>query len=225
MPRMTTAIDAAIAHAEADWPATIERLAALVRIPSCSFPGFDPAHVAASAEATAAWLRDAGFPEVAVHSGGGPHPAVIARDRRAGPGAPTLLLYAHHDVQPPLREHLWRSPPHEPVVRDGRLWGRGAADDKAGIMVHAAAAAAWNATAGRPPLNLAVVIEGEEEIGSPHFPSFLRAHRDELPADALVIADAGNYAAGLPSLTVSLRGHLVVEVELAALRAPLHSGL
>jgi acetylornithine deacetylase/succinyl-diaminopimelate desuccinylase-like protein len=105
------------------------------------------------------------------------------------------------------------------------MWGRGAADDKAGVMCHAAAAAAWNATAGAPPINLVAVIEGEEEVGSPHFPAFLRAHLDELRADAVVVMDAGNYAAGLPSITTSLRGHLVVEVELAALRAPLHSGL
>lgn len=222
---MSDAIERAIAAAEAAWPQTIERLAALVRIPSCSFPGFDPAQVVASAAATAAWLRDSGYPEVTVHPGGGQHPAVIARDRRAGPEAPTLLLYAHHDVQPPMREALWTSPPHAAEIRDGRMWGRGAADDKGGIMVHAAAAAAWNATAGAPPVNLVVVIEGEEEVGSPHFSAFLRDHLDELRADAVVVMDAGNYAAGLPSITTSLRGHLVVEVELAALRAPLHSGL
>jgi acetylornithine deacetylase/succinyl-diaminopimelate desuccinylase-like protein len=222
---MPDPIDAAIAHAEAAWPQTLERLAALVRIPSCSFPGFDPAHVVASAAATADWLRAAGFPEVEVLPGGGAHPAVLATDRRAGPTRPTLLLYAHHDVQPPLREALWRSPPHEPVIRDGRMWGRGTADDKAGIMCHAAAAAAWNATAGAPPINLVCVIEGEEEVGSPHFPDFLRRHLDRMRADAVLVMDAGNYAAGLPSITTSLRGHLVVEVELAGLKAPLHSGL
>lgn len=222
---MTSAIDAAIAAAEAAWPATLDRLARLVRIPSCAFPGFDPAHVAASAAATAAWFRDAGYPEVEVLPGGGPHPAVVAADRRAGPGRPTLLLYAHHDVQPPLREALWRTPPHEPVVRDGRMWGRGTADDKAGIMCHCAAAAAWNAAAGAPPINLVAVIEGEEEVGSPHFASFLRAHLERLRADAVLVMDAGNYAAGLPSITTSLRGHLVVEVELRALAAPLHSGM
>jgi acetylornithine deacetylase/succinyl-diaminopimelate desuccinylase-like protein len=218
-------IDAAIGRAEADWPKTLDRLASLVRIPSCSFPGFDPAHVVASAEATATWFRDAGFPDVRVLPGGGAHPAVLAVDRRAGPSRPTLLLYAHHDVQPPLREALWRSPPHEPVIRDGRMWGRGSADDKAGIMCHCAAAAAWNATAGAPPINLVAVIEGEEEVGSPHFSAFLKQHLAELRADAVLVMDAGNYAAGLPSITTSLRGHLVVEVELSALKAPLHSGL
>jgi cysteinylglycine-S-conjugate dipeptidase len=222
---MTTAIDAAIAAAEAAWPASLERLAQLVRIPSCAFPGFDPAHVVASAEATAAWFRDAGYPEVEVLPGGGPFPAVVASDRRAGPGRPTLLLYAHHDVQPPLREALWRTPPHEPVIRDGRMWGRGTSDDKAGILCHCAAAAAWNATAGAPPINLVAVIEGEEEVGSPHFSAFLRQHLERLRADAVLVMDAGNYAAGLPSITTSLRGHLIVEVELQALKAPLHSGM
>lgn len=225
MPRMTAAIDAAIAAAEAAWPATLDRLGQLVRIPSCAFPGFDPAHVVASAEATAAWFRDAGFPEVEVLPGGGPYPAVVASDRRAGPDRPTLLLYAHHDVQPPLREAVWRTPPHEPVIRDGRMWGRGSSDDKAGVMCHCAAAAAWNATAGAPPINLVAVIEGEEEVGSPHFASFLRAHLDRLRADAVLVMDAGNYAAGLPSITTSLRGHLIVEVELRALKSPLHSGM
>jgi len=218
-------INAAIARAEADWSQTLERLSSLVRIPSCSFPGFDPAHVVNSAHATASWLRDAGFPDVRVLPGGGPHPAVLAIDRRAGPSRPTLLLYAHHDVQPPLRESMWITPPHEPVIRDGRMWGRGTADDKAGIMCHCAAAMAWNATAGAPPINLVAVIEGEEEIGSPHFATFLHEHLAELRADVVLVMDAGNYAAGLPSITTSLRGHLVVEVELSALKAPLHSGL
>jgi acetylornithine deacetylase/succinyl-diaminopimelate desuccinylase-like protein len=225
MTTLSPAIERAIAQADQLWPAALERLKALARIPSCAFPGFDPAHVVASAAATADWLRDAGYPAVRVVAGGGPHPCVIASDRRAGPGRPTLLLYAHHDVQPPLREALWRSPPFEPTERDGRLYGRGVADDKAGILLHAVAAQAWNASAGAPPINLAVVIEGEEEIGSPHFAQVLRDHLDELRADGLVIADASNHAAGLPSLTTSLRGHVAVEVEVTALKAPLHSGM
>ncbi|MEK7415438.1 MAG: M20/M25/M40 family metallo-hydrolase [Planctomycetota bacterium] len=222
---LTPAIEAAIAAAEAAWPQTLERLKELVHIPSCSFSGFDPVHVVASANNTADWLRASGFPDVEVLPGGGPHPAVIASDRRAGASAPTLLLYAHHDVQPPLREELWTSPPFEPTERGGRLYARGAADDKAGIMVHCASAAAWRASHGKLPINLVAVIEGEEEIGSPNFSAFLRTHRDRLRADALVIADAANYAAGMPSLTTSLRGNVVVEVELSALKSPLHSGL
>lgn len=215
----------AVARARADFPDTLLQLKDLIRIPSCSFKGFEARHVAASAAATAAWLRRAGYPEVRIVELPGVLPYVIARDHRAGPGKPTVLLYAHHDVQPPLRDHLWISPPHEPTERDGRLYARGAADDKAGIAAHCAAAAAWNAVAGHPPVNLTVVIEGEEEIGSPHFSQFLDAHASELAADCVVIADLANVDAGLPSLTTSLRGHVSIEVELKALRSPLHSGM
>ncbi|MDW8372492.1 MAG: M20/M25/M40 family metallo-hydrolase [Planctomycetota bacterium] len=222
---MHAAIARALARADAEWERSLERLSALVRIPSCSFPGWDPAAVVASAEATAQWLADAGFPSVEVVAGGGPHPAVIAEDRRAGPQRPTLLLYAHHDVQPPRELARWRSPPFAPQIRDGRLYGRGAADDKGGILCHAAAAAAWNATAGAPPLNLLALIEGEEEIGSPHLPELLAAHGERLRADAVLVMDAGNIAAGLPCITLSLRGLVVAELEVRALAAPLHSGI
>ena len=225
MRRMPTPLDRALARAEADFPLLLERLKSLIRIPSCSFPGFDHAEVDRSAEATVALLRECGFPEARVARLPGVLPYVLAKDHRAGPGAPTLLLYAHHDVQPPLREELWRTPPFEPVERDGRLYARGAADDKAGIVLHAFSAKAWNDVAGNPPLNLTVLIEGEEEVGSAHIGDFLAAHRDELAADVLVIADLGNYDTGLPSLTTSLRGNVVVEVELRALRSPLHSGM
>lgn len=225
MPVPAAAIDAAIASADAAFPATIERLKSLIRIPSCSFPGFDHAHVESSAQATAQWLRDAGYPEVRVARLPGVLPYVIAKDHRAGPGQPTLLLYAHHDVQPPLREEAWRTPPFEPIEKDGRLYARGAADDKAGIACHAACAAAWTAVAGRPPVNLTVLIEGEEEVGSHHLGAFVDANLAELAADALVIADLANWDTGLPSLTTSLRGLVAVEVELRALKSPLHSGM
>lgn len=216
---------AAIARASSDFPSTLLRLKDLVAIQSCSFTGFDPTHVEASAQATARWLTAAGYPEVRIARLPGVLPYVIAKDHRAGPGKPTVLLYAHHDVQPPLRDALWLSPPHAPSERDGRLYGRGAADDKAGIAAHCAAAAAWNAVADHPPVNLTVVIEGEEEIGSPHFSQFLDAHAAELRADCVVIADLANVDTGLPSLTTSLRGHVCVEVELRALKSPLHSGM
>jgi len=216
------AVQAATAAA---FPALLDDLRALVRIPSCSFPGFDPVHVEASAAATCALFTRCGWPDARIARLPGVLPYVVASDRRAGPQAPTLLLYAHHDVQPPLREALWTSPPFEPVERDGRLYGRGAADDKAGVVLHAYSGAVWNRLAGQPPCNLIAVIEGEEEIGSEHFGAFLMQHRDELACDALVIADLANYATGLPSLTTSLRGNLVMEVELRALKSPLHSGM
>jgi cysteinylglycine-S-conjugate dipeptidase len=215
----------ALQAADRLFPALIEELKKLVRIPSCSFPGFDHSHIERSAEATASLLRWAGYPDVEIVRMKDVFPYVLAFDRRAGPSAPTVLLYAHHDVQPPLREAVWTTPPFEPVERDGRLYARGAADDKAGIMMHVFSAKAWNDVAGRPPVNLTVVIEGEEEIGSPHFADFLRLHRERLKADALVIADLANFDTGLPSLTTSLRGHVAVEVELRALKSPLHSGM
>jgi cysteinylglycine-S-conjugate dipeptidase len=214
-----------LAAADARFPALMEDLRQLVRIPSCSFDGFDPAHVDASAEATRALFTACGWPESRIVRLPGVLPYVIAADRRAGPDAPTLVLYAHHDVQPPLRENVWTTPPFEPVERDGRLYGRGAADDKAGVVMHAHAAAVWSASNGHPPCNLVAVIEGEEEIGSSNFAAFLRVHRDELAGDALVIADLANYDTGLPSLTTSLRGNLVAEIELRALKGPLHSGM
>ncbi len=222
---MTADIAKALRAAERAFPDTVQQLKDLVAIPSCSFAGFDPAAVERSAEATVAWLVRAGFPDVRIARLPGVLPYVIAKDHRAGPGRPTVALYAHHDVQPPLREALWRTPPFTAVERDGRRSGRGAADDKGGIAVHAASAAAWNATAGAPPVNLTLVVEGEEEIGSHHFSQFLDAHASELAADCVVIADLQNFDTGLPSLTTSLRGHVGVEVELRALRTPVHSGM
>lgn len=214
-----------LALCESSFPATLDRLSRLVRIPSCSFPGYDPSEVERSAAAVADWLREIGLPEVEIVRLPGVHPAVVARDHRAGPDRPTFLLYAHHDVQPPMREAVWTSPPFEPVVRDGRLYGRGAADDKAGIAVHAASIAAWYAAEGRLPVNVTVLIEGEEEVGSDHLAELLDTHFADLKADAVVIADLANHDTGLPSLTVSLRGLVALEIELRGLERPLHSGV
>lgn len=211
--------------ADARFPQMVDDLRRLVAIPSCSFPGFDPKHVDDSADATRQLFIDCGWPEARIVRLANVLPYVIAKDLRAGPHAPTVVLYAHHDVQPPLREHLWTSPPFSPTEIDGRLYGRGAADDKAGIVIHAHAGAIWQQAAGHAPCNLIAVIEGEEEIGSEHFAEFLRLHRDELRCDVLVIADLANFDTGLPSLTTSLRGNIVLEVELKALKKPLHSGM
>ena len=229
MPNSIAPLDAAtqsaIAQADKDFSHTLERLKDLVRIPSCSFAGYDHTHIDRSAQACVDWLLSAGYPEARIVRLPNVFPYVIAKDHRAGPDKPTVCLYAHHDVQPPLREALWKSPVFEPTERDGRLYARGVADDKAGIAIHCASAAAWNATAGKPPVNITVVLEGEEEIGSDHFSQFLDLHKTELQADCLIIADATNHDTGLPSLTTSLRGNIVWEIELSALRSPLHSGM
>jgi acetylornithine deacetylase/succinyl-diaminopimelate desuccinylase-like protein len=192
----------------------------LVRIPSV---WSDPARrddVHRSAEKVAQLLRDAGFGDVEIVSEGGA-PAVIAH-HRAPPGAPTVLLYAHHDVQPEGDAAQWDSPPFEPTERNGRLYGRGTADDKAGIATHLAA---FRAHDGRPPVGVTVFVEGEEECGSPSLSRLLAAHQHKLAADVIVIADSDNWTAQCPALTVSLRGLADCVVEVATLDHGLHSGL
>ena len=173
-----------------------------------------------SAHSVLELLSQAGFDDVHIVSEGGA-PAVIAR-YPAPPGAPTVLLYAHHDVQPEGDHGQWASPPFEPTERDGRLYGRGAADDKAGIATHLAA---FRAHGGRPPVGVTVFVEGEEESGSPSLRRLLAAHRDALAADVIVIADSDNWSTEIPALTVSLRGLVDCVVEVATLDHGLHSGL
>ena len=183
----------------------------------------DPARreqVQRSAQQVAELLADAGFADVEIVSAGGA-PAVIAR-YPAPPGAPTVLLYAHHDVQPEGEPGQWDSPPFEPTERDGRLYGRGTADDKAGIATHLAA---FRAHGGRPPVGVTVFVEGEEESGSPSLGRLLAEHRDKLAAEVIVIADSDNWTAEIPALTVSLRGLADCVVEVATLDHGLHSGV
>ncbi|MBD8077549.1 M20/M25/M40 family metallo-hydrolase [Cellulosimicrobium arenosum] len=201
----------------------------LVRIPSVSNSAFEPTHVAASADAVAALLRDAGLPEVQVlramtQDGRQGAPAVVAR-RPAPAGAPTVLLYAHHDVQPPGDASTWDTDPFDPTERDGRLYGRGAADDKAGIVAHLGALRALTALGADLPVGVTVFVEGEEEVGSPTFGPFLAEHRDLLAADVIVVADSANWKVGVPALTTSLRGLVDCEVEVAVLDHAVHSGM
>ncbi len=201
-------------------PSVREDLEELVRIPSV---WADPARrdeVHRSARAVADLFTGAGFGDVRIVGAGGA-PAVIAR-HPAPPGAPTVLLYAHHDVQPEGDQSQWHSAPFEPTERDGRLYGRGTADDKAGIATHLAAVRAF---AGKPPVGVTVFVEGEEESGSPSLSRLLAAHQDELAADVIVIADSDNWSTEIPALTVSLRGLADCVVEVATLDHGLHSGL
>ena len=173
-----------------------------------------------SAQAVADLLSQAGFSDVRIVSEGGA-PAVIAH-HPAPAGAPTVLLYAHHDVQPEGDRSQWVSPPFEPTERDGRLYGRGTADDKAGIATHLAA---FRAHGGQPPVGVTVFVEGEEESGSPSLGRLLAAHRDALAADVIVIADSDNWSTEVPALTVTLRGMVDCVVEVATLDHGLHSGI
>lgn len=200
-------------------PRVVEDLKALARIPGIAFDGFDHSVVERSAEAVAALLRDAGLPDVRIVRAHG-QPAVIGR-RPAPPGAPTVLLYAHHDVQPVGDESQWHTPPFAPTERDGRLYGRGCADDKAGVMAHVAALRVYG---DELPVGVVVFVEGEEEFGSDSLEPLLREYREELSADVIVIADSGNWDIGVPALTTSLRGLVNLFVDVEVLDHAVHSG-
>ncbi|WP_336633077.1 MULTISPECIES: dipeptidase [unclassified Microbacterium] len=220
------------AAAEGGVPAALADLGRLVRIPSVAFPGFDRADVERSAAAVAGLFEDLGlFDRVEVKTAVVPEtglegmPAVLA-SRAARAGRPTILLYAHHDVQPVGDESLWESPPFEPTVRGGRLYGRGAADDKAGIMAHVGALRALVGALGTDvDLGVNVFIEGEEEAGSASFATFLRENADALRADVIVVADSGNWDATTPALTVSLRGNVRFTLTVRTLDHASHSGM
>lgn len=201
-------------------PSVRADLEALVRIPSVSA---DPAlkdEVRRSAEAVAELFRAEGL-DVAILASGEGAPAVVAK-RPAPPGAPTVLLYAHHDVQPVGDRALWESEPFEPTERGDRLYGRGAADDKAGVAAHLAAI---RALGGHLPVGVTVFVEGEEEVGSPTLEAFLAEHQDTLAADVIVIADSTNWDVGLPALTTTLRGNVDVFVDVQTLDHGVHSGM
>ncbi|HEX2613722.1 MAG TPA: M20/M25/M40 family metallo-hydrolase [Fibrobacteria bacterium] len=214
----------ALDHYDAHRAAHLESLKALARIPSVSFSGYDPENVRKSARAAAEWLKASGMPMVEIWELPDTFPCVFA-EWKGAEGAPTVLLYAHHDVQPPMREELWKSPPFEPTERDGRLYGRGTADDKAGVAVHAASVAAWLKTSGTLPVNVKILVEGEEEIGSPNLAAYLTHYKDRLACDVMVLTDCANYDVGKPSLTTSLRGLITMDVTVSALKSPLHSGM
>ncbi|ROQ40873.1 acetylornithine deacetylase/succinyl-diaminopimelate desuccinylase-like protein [Frondihabitans sp. PhB188] len=212
-------------------PASIADLSALVRIPSVSWDTFDPENVVVSSKAVAALIESTGLFE-SVTTSRAPiegdqlgHPAVLAK-RPAKNGRPTVLLYAHHDVQPEGDEALWETLPFEPTVRGERLYGRGASDDKAGVMSHVAALRAIHEVVGDDlDLGIVVFIEGEEEFGSRSFTNFLAQHHDELAADVIVVADADNWTTSVPALTVGLRGNVTFKLTVSTLAHASHSGM
>jgi len=216
---------------EAGFPAALADLTRLVRIPSVSWDGFDPEHVVRSAEAVAELARGTGvFDEVEVvrvpmeGTEDLGLPTVFAR-RAAREGRPTVLLYAHHDVQPPGEDADWESRPYEPTLRGDRLAGRGAADDKAGITAHLAAIRALVAAGIDPKVGIVLYVEGEEEFLSRSLPTFLERFHDRLAADAIVIADSGNWDLDTPALTVALRGAVAFNMRITTLGHAVHSGV
>ena len=210
------------AHIDDDRQRITDELARLVAIPSVGYQGYDPANVRSSAETTAEILRGSGLDEVRLLELDGGHPAVFGQV--AGPdGAPTVLLYAHHDVQPAADAELWETPPFEPQVREGRMYGRGTSDDKCGITIHAATIRSLLA-AGAPPVTIKVIVEGEEECSTEHLPDLVQGHADLLRADVAIVADSGNIRTGEPTITTSIRGSTSITVRVDVLPQAVHSG-
>lgn len=195
----------------------------LVCIPSVSFVGFDTASVRQSAEATESLLKKCGLMDVRILETGAGHPSVFGQWTEA-PDKPTILLYAHHDVQPIGKEELWATPPFDPEEREGRLYGRGVSDDKGGLVMLAAAVSSFFESGSSLPVNVKVLVEGEEEVGSTNLVKLLKTHRDLFSADMVLIADSENFDSGVPSLTASLRGIVTVNVEVRSLSSSVHSG-
>ncbi len=215
-------VDALAAHLEATHDERIESYKDFLRIPSIS--GI-PAH-ASDCRRAAEWLVDAltaaGVEHAEALETGG-HPVVYA-DWLHAPDAPTVIVYGHYDVQPVDPVELWTSPPFEPVVVDGRMLARGAADDKGQIHAHVMAAAAILATAGRFPVNVKYLFEGEEESSSAHLDHWLADNRDRLSADAAIISDSGFFEGNVPAITLSLRGIMYAQIDVVGTAVDLHSG-
>jgi acetylornithine deacetylase/succinyl-diaminopimelate desuccinylase-like protein len=193
-----------------------------LRIPSVSARSEHDADTARAAEWTAQAMRDAGL-EATVHPTAG-HPVVIGEWRSAAKGAPTVLVYGHYDVQPAEPLELWTSPPFEPTIRDGRVYARGSVDDKGQLFLHIKALEAHLRSRGKMPMNVIVLAEGEEEVGSEHLAEFIESHADRLRADYVVISDSAMFAPGLPSILSSLRGLAYFEINVQGPAQDLHSG-
>jgi acetylornithine deacetylase/succinyl-diaminopimelate desuccinylase-like protein len=211
-----------LSHLDATRAAQLDDLKELLRIPSISTLPERADDLRRCAEALADRLRAIGMTTVEVVPTAG-HPIVYA-EWLGAPGKPTALLYGHYDVQPVDPLELWSSPPFEPTERDGRLYARGAADDKGQVHMHLAALAGHLRTRGALPVNVRLLIEGEEEISSLHLEQFIRTNRDRLRADVGVISDTAMFAPGIPSIVYALRGITYVQLEVEAARADLHSG-
>lgn len=196
----------------------------LVKIPSISTDGEHQKEIELSAEAVCQQMKKAGLNNVEILRTGDSNPFAYG-DWLGAPNQPTLFLYSHHDVQPINYEHLWLSPPWELTSREGRLFGRGAADDKGASVAQLAAIASWLKTAGKLPVNIKMLVEGEEEVGSKNLVKFFSENRSRIQADIIVVCDTENIRVGLPSITYSLRGIVTLLVEVKSALIPVHSGM
>jgi acetylornithine deacetylase/succinyl-diaminopimelate desuccinylase-like protein len=224
MAQANGTVAAALQYLDRNFDDFKRTLVGLSRIPSVSAEGFPPQEVRRSAQGMAEALRQAGVEHVQVLEIPGVHPYVYG-DWLHKPGTPTILLYGHHDVQPPGRPEKWLSPAFEPQERDGRLYGRGTADDKGGCMAHVAAVACYLKSQNSLPCNVKFIIEGEEEIGSENLGRFLDKYKGMMSADFIVLSDTANFDTGIPALTYQLRGICQVDVEVQVLDHPVHSGM
>jgi acetylornithine deacetylase/succinyl-diaminopimelate desuccinylase-like protein len=199
----------------------MDELFEFLRIPSVSASSEHRDDTRRTAEWLMGRMKDAGL-EVSLHETNG-HPIVLGEWRKAD-GAPTVLIYGHYDVQPPEPLELWTTPAFEPTIRDGRIYARGSVDDKGQLYLHVKAIEAHLKTSGSLPVNVVVLAEGEEEVGSENLMPFVEKHADRLKADAVVISDSGMFAEGMPTIGASLRGLAYFEIRTRAARSDLHSG-
>ena len=218
-----TAPDATLSHLDGRLTHFTDAIGELVRIPTVSAAGHPAEPMRRGAEAVMRLLASEGLEHAELLELPGVHPYVVADWLHAG-DAPTVLFYSHYDVQPAGRTEDWRSAPFDPELRGGRLYGRGAADDKGGLVAQVAALSALLSTSGSLPCNVRVLVDGEEETGSPNLARLLAAHRARFAADTVVVTDTPNPALGTPGITCSLRGNCIVDLEVRCLERPVHSG-
>ena len=230
-PISKTDVEAAQKYTDGAFAKALETLCSLVSIPGIAWDAFDASELERSAEAVAGLLRETDvFESVEIFRSATPAgpmgaPAVVAT-RAARNSKPTILLYAHHDVQPPGADDLWESEPFKTEIRNGRMYGRGAADDKAGVISHVYSIQALRELTNNDfDLGLVVFIEGEEEAGSPSFANFLVEHKTKLSSDVIIVADSGNWTTEVPAITTTLRGLVSLEFEVSTLDHAVHSGM
>ena len=196
----------------------------LLRIPSVSTDSSHKEDVHKAAKFLSDHLKEIGLKDVEICETKG-NPIVLAKNLEAGPDKPTVLIYGHYDVQPPDPLDLWTSPPFEPVVKDGKVYARGASDDKGQAFLHVKAIEAWLKTGGDLPVNVKLLLEGEEEIGSPNLVPFLKERKEELACDMVLVSDTAMFAKDTPSITYGLRGLAYMELEVFGPNRDLHSGV